>query len=395
VRPASLVLVLVAACGGGGPGPGDPDAGTDQPDADNVPADELDTATGCAGVYNPDQLLAYRITMASGDWAALRADATNSVYYPADLACGDEPPITVGIRRKRSGGTVKVGLKIDVNYYAPDQRFHDLHKLSLENGISEGGSTASARELVAEYLAWRLMIRSGAIGSRVAFASVEVNGEAIGLYVNVEQPDKRFLRSRVGEDDGWLFKKSGGVDDGYKTNELEPNPSEPYFCFWMPPGCPIPSSDALLAELPARLDIPQLLRLGAANAIMANTDGILFKDNNYYFYDPPPGGRRLYLAWDLDTTLRDNPDAYTPNGTSAYTEVLYTHWDGDYRAIVGQLLAGPYAVAEIEAELDRAASVAGAALDADLYVEGDAADAIAQLAAYWANRHAAVLAQSR
>ena len=394
MRTALAVLAgsWLLACGTQREDPFAPDAGPPRPDAGPPEPDLLDTATGCAGVYNPDQLLAYRIDMAAGDWAALRADLTNSVYFSAQLQCGSEAPLTVGIRRKRSGGTVKVGLKVDINLYDTEQRFHGLAKLSLENGISEGGDTASSRELVAEYLGWRFMVRSGAITGRAVFASVTVNGEALGLYVNVEQPDKRFLKSRLDENDGWLFKKSGSDDDGYKTRELEPNPYEDYFCFWMPPGCPAPSSDELLAELPSHLDIPQLLRMGAVNAIIANTDGILFKDNNYYFYDRAIGGR-LYLAWDLDTTLRDSPSAYTPNGNSEYTTVLYTHWSGDYRTIVGELLAGPFAVAAIHGELDRAEAVAGAALDADPYIDGTAAEAGAALRVYWTSRHAAVLAE--
>jgi len=42
--------------------------------------------------------------------------------------------------------------------------------------------------------------------------------------------------------------------------------------------------DVLLAELPAQLDISQFMRFGAANTYIANTDGPLFKDNNWYYY---------------------------------------------------------------------------------------------------------------
>lgn len=42
-----------------------------------------------------------------------------------------------------------------------------------------------------------------------------MNGEAIGTYTNVEQVDRRFLRSRVVDDSGWLYKRSGSADDSY------------------------------------------------------------------------------------------------------------------------------------------------------------------------------------
>jgi hypothetical protein len=44
-------------------------------------------------------------------------------------------------------------------------------------------------------------------------------------------------------------------------------------------------------------------------------------------------------------------------------------------------------------EIDRAVAVAGADLEADPFVGGDAAAAGAALASWWANRHAEVSAQ--
>ena len=52
--------------------------------------------------------------------------------------------------------------------------------------------------------------------STAAHLPVIVNGTSLGIYANVEHPDKRFLRTHVGHDDGWLFKKSG-FDDGMPT----------------------------------------------------------------------------------------------------------------------------------------------------------------------------------
>lgn len=389
----SLGLVAWAACGGGGGGDDDGAVDAAPPDGGGQPGDQLDTAIGCAGVFNPDQLLDLTVTMAPADWDALRADTTNSIYYPAQLACGDDPPQQVGIRRKRSGGTQKVGLKLDVNLYV-DQRFHGLNKLSLENGVSEGGGDdAEARDLVAEYLSWRFMVRSGAISGRAVFVRVTVNGEP-GVYVNVEQVDKRFLRSRLGEDDGWLYKKSGSADDGYKTRETEPNPYEGDYCFWRIPACAPPPAEELATELPVKVDLPQLLRIGAVNAMIANGDAILLKDNNYYFYDR---GVRHYLPWDLDTTMARPYDVFTgtvPGGTSMYTGVLFPQWAPDYLAVVRELLAGPLAIGAIDGELDRALAVAAAALDADPRVTSSTAAAVDDLRRFWRTQHAAVTAQA-
>lgn len=403
---ALTILITLAGCGGevpgtsgdggdagpvGGDGGGDGlhDGGTP-----GQPPDDLSTAQGCAGVFNPDQVLVLELTMSGGDWSGLKADATNSVYYPAQLRCGDEPPVSVGVRRKRSGGTDKPGVKIDINWAVAGQYWHGLRKLSLENGISEGTGTGDVRDVLAEYLAWRVMNLSGAMSSRAAFVQLKVNGATIGAYTNVEVVDGRFLRSRLGDDSGWLFKRSGSPEDGYKTNETMPNPYEADFCFFSKSAtCPFPAD--LETWLPAHLDLPQMIRLGGANALMANTDAPLSKDNNLYFYDGVGG--RVYFPWDLDTTMRDAAMVFfrpaVSGGVSFYWDALYAFWEDDYDAEWTALLAGPLSSAAIEAEVDRAVVVGAATLDADPTLAGSTAAAAGEIRDWWIARHAAVSAE--
>ena len=402
-----LLSVLVVACGSPSEGGSDDDATTVdggvaadafQRSDDAGPggaSDALDTATGCAGIFNPDQILDLALDLPAGDWNTVLADATNSVYVQAQLRCGGSSPILVGVRRKRSGGAPKVGLKIDVNLYVDGQSFAGLKKLSLENGISEGSSAGSARDLVAEYLGWRLMASAGAITGRAAFVRLTVNGQLLGVYVNVEEVDKRFLRDRFGDDNGWLYKKSGSTNDGYHTNETQANPYAAYFCFWEKNGCAAPPPAELRASLPAHLAVDQMLRVGAMNALIGNTDSPLLKDNNYLFYDWA-GGPRHYFPWDLDTTMRSSYDVFTgtvSGGTPMYVDVLLDHWQAEYTAVLEELLAGPLTLAAIQRELDRAQAVAGAALDGDPYSGGGAAAAVSDLADWWSERHAAVTSQ--
>lgn len=391
----AIVIAALAACGSA---PAGDDANDDvetppcQPGECEI--DGLDSALGCAGVYNPDQLLDYHLTMSSGDWSSLKSDTSYETYYPAQFQCGDDPPLPfeVGVRRKRSGGNDKPGLKIDFNKLVPGSSYFSLKKMSLENGVSSGSDTASPADAVAEYTAWRLMVRSGTLSSRAAFVRLFVNGELIGVYTNVEQVDKRFLRSRGFDDEGWLFKLSGGVDDGYKTSETIPNPYEERLCLFDKNPCAAPPAAELATYLPAHLDVDQMLRFGGVNAILANSDGPFYKDNNFYWYDDPAGSPRVFLPWDLDTTMHE--DRVTLFGPGLYTDVLFTHWEDDYDAVLTELLAGPLAEAEILAELDRAEAVAGAALDEDPTFVGDPAAAmVADLKAWWSARHAQVTAE--
>jgi spore coat protein CotH len=347
----------------------------------------------CRGAFDIDSVAQYQLGLEASYWNALVNDTTNSRYFPAELRCNDHGPFIVGVRRKRSGGTEKVGLKVDINHYVDGQTFFGLKKLSLENGISEGDASSSIEALASEYLAWRLMDLSGAHASRAAFIRLQVNEDDLGVYVSVEQVDTSFLRTRLGDDGGWLYKKSGG-EDGYQTNEGVPNPFEERFCFWAngARACGVPSAAELAATLPGYLDIDQMLRMGGVSAFISNTDGPLVKDNNYHFYDFE-GGRRVYIPWDLDTVMRDSLNVFT-RMAEKYSDVLFTHWEDDYDLILTELIAGPLRLEAVHAEIEKAFSVAGADLEADPYLSGDSAPATrSRLRDWWSARHAAVTLQ--
>lgn len=348
---------------------------------------------GCATVHDPGQILEYDLQLTDSDWQALLADATNSVYFPAELRCGGGAPLSVALRRKRSGGATKVGLKVDINRTVEQQTFSGLKKLSLENGVSDGDGEFSAHALLSEYLAWRMMVLSGAVTGRAAMARVRVNAVDLGVYVNVEQVDKTFLASHLPDDSGWLYKKSGNDNgDGYQTREGEANPYAANLCFWDQSGCAVPSASELENLLPQHLDIEQALRVAAVQALIANTDAFPLKNNNVIFYDW--SGGRLYFPWDLDTTMNRSFDVFTgtvPGGTRRYMDILFSNWRADYARVLGELLRGPLTLDIILGELDAILAVAGDALAADPWLDSGA-DGGDRLRSWWVTQHAAVLA---
>lgn len=362
---------------------------------------DLELELGCPGVFNPDQVLTLHLTLEPADWQALLADSTYQLYVPGQFQCEGEAPIPVAYRRKRSGGNEKIGLKIDFNHpeLAVDGgRWQGLRKLSLENGVSEGQTEdgIEVKAYVAEYLGWRIFNQGDLATGRASFVDVQLNGSPLGVFVNVEQVDAEFLQDRFEDDTGWLYKKSGGVNDGYKTLEGIDNPHDDWFCFWGGGGggCEPPSQDVLLAELPQRLDVAQMLWFGAINAYIANTDAPLFKDNNYYYYDSDLAPRR-YIPWDLDTTMRDLMDVRTgsANGPdNGYDGVMLSLYMAEYEGILAEVLQRAPA-SFVAAELDRVLTVAGPHLDADPYVSGDTQGAVDALNDWWITREADVAAQ--
>jgi spore coat protein CotH len=378
------------SAGAGDATPAGDDAGPSV-DAGPTPTDEeLETAEGCPGVFNPGQLLDYELSMSNSDWQTVLSDTSNSVYVPATMLCGSTS-IEVGVRRKRSGEIAKPGLKIDINQFTPGQEYFGLRKLSLESGIGEGGTQGSVESVLSEYLAWRLVQLSGTMGSRASLIRLTVNGEVLGVYVNVEQPDKRFLQSRLGHKDGWLWKKSGSPRDGQKTNEGIDDPFDDFFCFFAKNGCAMPSAQVLLADLPTKMDIDQFLRVGAINAIMGNSDAPLFKDNNYLYYDYELG--RVYFPWDLDTVMRADVDVVTGGvggQVDFYTDAMYSNWQADYLAVVADMVENKIPLAVVTQEIEAIVSSAGTALEADTFLDGTATGAGTALSDWWTSRFSQV-----
>ncbi|MBI5507783.1 MAG: CotH kinase family protein [Deltaproteobacteria bacterium] len=362
---------------------------------------DLSGAAGCEGVYNPDQVLDYALTMSPAEWSAVLAepgDGSSTLIVVAQLSCGGGPSIPVGVHRKRSGGTHKIGLKIDVNYAVDGLTSYGLKNLIFDNSVASGdASDGSLDLLVREYLGWRMLGLAGAVASRAVFANLSVNNAGLGVFLNVEAVDKVFLHDRFADASGWLHKLSGGPGDGLKTHEsdglADQNPYEDYFCFWTKgQACPVPTDVG--TTLPEHLQLDQLLRVGAVNALIANTDGLIFKDNNYYHYDY--AGGRVYLPWDLDTAMNAGFDPFTGAGvggrTTMYTDVLFPTFEADYDELLTTLMAVPLTRAAIDTELARVVTVASVAMAADPYVGGDAATPVAAISSWWDEQYPAVAA---
>ena len=124
-----------------------------------------------------------------------------SIEVPAFFYEEGGTPILVSVRRKsgdplgEAPGFTKVSLKIDINDFVNGQSWHGLKKLSLENGDDN--------DVVSEGMAWQLeRLASGTQGygypvGYFAWVTLFINGVDTGVYVNVEQPDKRFLENRL------------------------------------------------------------------------------------------------------------------------------------------------------------------------------------------------------
>jgi hypothetical protein len=327
--------------------------------------------------YDPMTILTLNLSLSQQDWENVRNDTTFNLEVPAQLWMNNEPSITVALRRK-SGVAVtaqglpdKVPLKIDINQYFV-QSWHGMKKLSLENG----GDTSTLLEGVAWYLHRQAWIPQAYpyMPGLASWIRLYVNGQYYGVYVNVEQVDKRFLEHRGIwlSDDTWLYKQS---DIGTPTIEFGPlthSPAYSTLCYSPFPvgSCPTPPPMSFVVQLSNLIDMQGMLTLGAVNAWCYSPDDLFSKGKNHYYSDSRYR-KRLYYPWDMDAnfgSLNANQSIYEL-GNSPYCDLIIDNptFRIQYNSIMNALLAGPFSTATLTTALNSLEAVLLPVMSTDPY----------------------------
>lgn len=317
---------------------------------------------GWPEIFTPGVVLDLNLSMSQADWNTVQGDTSFSTEVPAMFWMGQDVPIQVSVRRKScdslnaASGYSKVSLKIDINEYVAGQEWYDLKKLSLENGDDE--------DVVTEGMAWALHRMADGIGGMdhpIAlqnWATLSINGVYTGLYANVEQRDKTFLKNRNIwiPDQTWLYH----LDDIYSdtlnagTGESPEHLALCYDPFQSPSaGCPTPDSAVLQADLDSLINMQGLLTIGAVNAFMGARDALFSKGKNAMFADFSTGRKREYYTWDLDSVLTQiNHDIFNPGQHYADVILGVPSFRTQYKQIMTDLLAGPMHESVVAAYMD-------------------------------------------
>jgi spore coat protein CotH len=271
-------------------------------------------AQASSALFNPFTVIPLNLDLDPVDWEEIRADETFKIKKPAMLYADGETPLLVTVRRKSATPVgAKVSLKIDINDLVKGQLWRGVNKLSLENGDDA--------DVLAEGIAWmmhRFAAENQPAGGRyqpglAAWLNLRVNGDNIGVLLNVEEVDKQFLRNRNlwKGSQTWLYKQ----DDIGPAELKEGDPDSPtvvtlnYSPFVASSGkgknstTVTAASDATAAQLVDLIDMEGMLTLGAVNAFSSNPDELFNKGKNFFWADSLTW-KRLYFPWDLDAVIR-------------------------------------------------------------------------------------------
>ncbi|MFZ5481240.1 MAG: CotH kinase family protein [Myxococcota bacterium] len=217
----------------------------------------------------------------------------------------------VGVRIKGVWGSLrtldqKVALKVDLNAYAP-HRLRGLETLTLNNMVQDP-------TYVHEALAYALFREAGLPASRTGWVELWIDGEFVGFYVHVETVDDTFLARWWADPGGALYEGAYGVDF-YVGDEAEfeydegPDPDDRADLTAVAELLDEPATDANLRLLEARVDVDQVLKVMAIEALSWHWDGYTTA-NNYRVYHDPHADRFQMIPWGLDQTFVD--ERYAP-----------------------------------------------------------------------------------
>jgi hypothetical protein len=277
-------------------------------------------------VYDPLTVRNLNVRITAVDWQTILADTTYEIEVPAIFWMdGEDIEHQILIRRKSA---TPIGTKVSFKIDFKSNRWHDIKKLSLENGddnnvVSEGLSwylhrLASNENYQPGLAAWSNLIAHVEGVDENENPTLEILPQ--GLYLNVEQPDKHFLRHRgLWNSATTFFYKQSDIG----SPELKETPnrgnSPAYNALTYSPfrettsakgkrtTSTQPSDATIQADLLNWINMDSMLRVGAVNAYTDNPDELFNKGKNFYWVDFTTDSgdyRRLYFPWDLDSSIR-------------------------------------------------------------------------------------------
>ena len=240
--------------------------------------------------------------------------------YPASFkfttSQGSEVIDEIGFRLRgnTSRSADKKSFKVSFNSFKSNQKFYGLEKLNL-NGEHNDPSIMRSK------LCWDFCNQLELPSSRANHIELYVNDAYKGLYINVEHIDEEFIKLRMPNTGGNLFKCLYPADLVYlggdpvqyenlapwgrqaydlKTNTTENDYSRLAYFINVLNNTPTNDFKCAIEEI---FDVDSYLKAIVMDVLTSNWDGPIINKNNFYLYHDPVLDKFTYIPFDLDNTL--------------------------------------------------------------------------------------------
>ena len=228
-------------------------------------------------------------------------------YVPATFRYRNEVVHRVGVRLKGEYSfqpiTGKAAFKFKFDEFVPGQRFRGLRRMTFNNSMEDPSH-------IAERLSYLVFRNAELPAPRANNATVYVNGEFYGVYVNVETEDEVFLARWFDSNEGNLYEELGqhwlpGNEEDFEleTNKTINDRRDLTDLF----AAVRDADDATFLEDVAHiLDTEAYLRYCALEGIVNQWDGYAYSSygpSNYRLYHDPSIGRFTLIPWGMDMSM--------------------------------------------------------------------------------------------
>ena len=286
-------------------------------------------------LYDTSFLRSFNISFHDANWMALlRANYFSETYILADLEVDGltYPDVGVRIRGNTSytalpPGSEKFSLKIKMDHVHADQELMSYDTINLNNGWRDPTFT---REVV-----YNNFVAQFIPNPRASHVLVTLNGENWGVYINVQQTDKRMLRDYFANADGLRIRcannpngpglaYNGPGPGGYGGYDFQTDGglADPLgaliavtFALSNEPLATMPSIDALFAIDPSIWSV-------VLENLLTDDDSYVNKGCDFMTYRDPIDGRMHLFQRDANETFAQPTWSITRNFAAANKPVL-------------------------------------------------------------------------
>lgn len=302
--------------GPGGPGPGGPGGGPAGPAAPGPKIAPADVTAATTGLYDDTTLRTFFLTFDSPEWEAeLIAFNNTDVEVPASLVVDGKTYKDVGTHFRGASSFFgvapgfKKSLNLSMDFVHKDQALHGYKTLNLNNA---NGDASLMRAVLYEHIASKYIPTPSA-----NFARVVINGEYWGVFTNVAQFNKDFLRDHFKTEDGVRWKVPGSPngrggleylgDDvaAYKQRyEIKNKDTDASWkaLIHLTKVLNTTPADQLEAAISPLLNIDGTLKFLALENVLVNSDGYWTRASDYNIY-LDPAGRFHIIPHDINEAM--------------------------------------------------------------------------------------------
>ena len=279
--------------------------------------------TAQKGLYDETILRTLELTFKQSNWQTqLTNNYVSKTYIKADLKVGGMVFKDIGVRYRGNSSykavrSIKKPFKIKLDAFGGTEELYGYQTLNLNNGFRDPA-------FVREVLAYK-MFRRIEPASKANWVKLIINGKSYGVYINVEQINKKMLKAWFRDVEGFRYRgerSGGGTPDDpalkwlgtiltnyYRGYELK-NANTTGAWQNLMQTCNVLNNTAagqLHAAAPKIVDIDECIRYLAGNNILPAIDSYIGGTaHNFYLYEDPLHKRTSLLPWDLNATYGGN-----------------------------------------------------------------------------------------